>query len=208
MTQLVLHGAANTRAVRIAVVLEELGVPFTRKHVDLSKNEQTSPAFLAVNPNGKVPALVVDGTPMFESLAIFYWLADRFGVEKGLWPKLDDAARCVALSWTTWETATLGKDAIRWIEAGHDRVPKEWHNQALAKAARADMDHDVALLDEQLAGKKFLLGESFSLADTWVAFAIVFFSRIGVDMAPWPNVSRWFQSVTQRPAFAKAQQPW
>jgi glutathione S-transferase len=73
-------------ATRIHWALEELGIPYDKVKVDLAAGDQKKPAYLALNPNGKVPLVVDDGTPIFESLAILIYLGERYGVEKGLFP--------------------------------------------------------------------------------------------------------------------------
>ena len=64
----------------------ELGVPHQSVKLDLSQGDQRKPEFLALNPNGKVPTITVDGAPMFEALAIELWLGHTYGVKSGLWP--------------------------------------------------------------------------------------------------------------------------
>src|SRR5262245_14061355 len=86
---------------RVNWALEELGVPYDYVHLDRSKNEHRAPAYLAINPGGKVPGLVDGGTPYFESLAILLHLAESYGREKGLWPA-EGAPRSEALCWTVW----------------------------------------------------------------------------------------------------------
>ena len=105
---LTFYYAPMTSATRIHWALEELGVPYEKVKLDLAVNDQKKPEYLALNPNGKVPTLVVDGVPMFEALAINLWLGDRFGVEKKLWPAIDDPARPQAMAWSVWAYVTLG----------------------------------------------------------------------------------------------------
>ena len=73
-------------ATRVHWALEELGVPYEKVKMDLAAGDQRKPEYLALNPNGKVPLLVGDGTPIFESLAILLHLGETYGVEKGLFP--------------------------------------------------------------------------------------------------------------------------
>ena len=84
--------APMSTAVRTTWAIEELGVPCERLRVDIQKKETKTPAFLKLNPNGVVPLLVVDGTPIFESTAILIYLGETYGVEKGLYPAPRDAA--------------------------------------------------------------------------------------------------------------------
>src|ERR1700731_1292235 len=88
-------------AARTTWAIEELGVPCERVRVDFQKKETRTPQFLAMNPNGRVPLLVVDGKPIFESTAILLYLAETYGVDKGLYakPGLDRAEQ---LKWIVW----------------------------------------------------------------------------------------------------------
>lgn len=90
---IVFYTATWSSAAPVAYALAELGVPHEQVTLDLEAGDQRKPEFLALNPNGKVPTLVVDGTPMFEGLAIVLWLGDRYGVERGQWPHADAPAR-------------------------------------------------------------------------------------------------------------------
>ncbi len=95
-------------ASAIGYALAELNVPHERVKVDIRTGEQHHPHYLALNPNGKVPTLTVDGAPMFEALAIHLWLGHRFGVERGLWPAGGTPEALQALSWCAWSYVTYG----------------------------------------------------------------------------------------------------
>jgi glutathione S-transferase len=90
------YAAPQSSASPVACALRELAVPHERINLNLAAGDQRKPEYLALNPNGKVPLLVVNGTPMFEAIAIMQWLGDKYGVEKGLWPSADSPARLEA----------------------------------------------------------------------------------------------------------------
>jgi glutathione S-transferase len=185
--------------------LEELGAPYEKVHYELMKGEHKTDAFKKLNPNCKVPTVVIDGTPMFESLAILLYLGERYGVEKKLYPGPTEPARMEALSWATWATVTFGGDIQRFIEASHERIPKERHNAAQAAAARTDIERDVGILEERMATRKFILGESFSLPDIAFGGALRYVSLLGaLDLARYPNVSAYQARLSSRAAFAKS----
>lgn len=96
---IVLYWHPMSSATPVACALAELGVPHRRVKVDIKAGEQRKPEYLALNPNGKVPTLTVDGAPMFEALAIQLWLAEEYGVAKGLWPAAGTPERLQAMSW-------------------------------------------------------------------------------------------------------------
>ena len=95
---LVFHHAPMSTAVVTHWVLEELGVPYEKVKVDLKARDQDKPAFRALNPNGKVPTLVHDDIPIFESAAITLHLGETFGVERKLFPP-PGTERARAMSW-------------------------------------------------------------------------------------------------------------
>jgi glutathione S-transferase len=202
---LVLYYAPETRALNVLWALEELGVPYEKVRLDLSKGEHKTADYKKINPNGKVPALVVDGTPMWETLAILIYLGDRFGVEKKLWPAVTEAARVEALSWSTWSVVTLAADLFRIVFSSHELIPKERHNAAQADAARADVATHLGILEEHIATRAYILGDEFSIADIAVSRTAMFAERIGMDMAKWPHVRAWAAKVRARPALARAE---
>ena len=105
---IVLYWHPMSSASPIASALAELEVAHERVLIDLKAGEQRRPEFLALNPNGAVPTLTVDGAPMFEALAIHLWLGERYGVERGLWPAADTPERLQAMSWCAWSYVTYG----------------------------------------------------------------------------------------------------
>src|SRR5512140_3523039 len=105
---IVFYSAPMSSATPVARALAELEIPHRVVRLNLQALEQKKPEFLALNPNGKVPTLVVDDTPMFEAVAIIQWLGDRFGVQKGLWPAADSSARMTAMAWCTWAYVSYG----------------------------------------------------------------------------------------------------
>lgn len=88
----------QSSASPIAAVLAELDLPHQRIKIDIRRGEQHRPEFKALNPNAKVPTLVVDGAPIFEGLAIQLWLGEQYGVERGLWPAAGTPERLQAMS--------------------------------------------------------------------------------------------------------------
>jgi GST-like protein len=168
--------------------------------VNLARGEQRRPEYLALNPNGKVPLLVVNGTPLFEALAILHWLGDRYGVEKGLWPAADSPARLEALSWTTWGYVTFGYGLSRLMYATSDRVPKEMHNEAVAQAARAELHGLLGLLDTRLSERPYLLGSAFSLADLILACVVNYGKLCGAPVDGHSKLQAWLERVLSRPS--------
>lgn len=198
-----LYAAPMSSATPVLNALAELDVPHEVVQMDLQAGDQRAPDFLALNPNGKVPTLVVDGTPMFETLAIIQWMGDRFGVERGLWPASDDPARLEALSWSTWAYVTFGYTLTRLIYATSERVPEELHHAALAAHAQKEIQELLGLLDARLATRRFLLGDEFTLADLIVACTVTYGSYCGVSTEAHGHVEAWLARFHARPAYQK-----
>ncbi|MFZ6179347.1 glutathione S-transferase family protein [Nannocystis pusilla] len=191
----------NTSASRVHWVLEELGIPYDKVKLDLRAGEQHKPEFLAINPNAKVPALVVDGTPMFESLAIIIYLGDRFGVDKGLWPRVGSGEHAEALAWIVWGSVTLGGTIFRIFHNTSEWFPAETRNALQAESARKEFEGLLKILDQRLQGREYLVGDHFTLVDAANAAALAWaLTFVKVDTAAYPAVAAWIDRTTRRPA--------
>ncbi len=194
---LVFYWHPTSSASPVASALAELEVPHERVLIDIRGGEQRTPEYLAINPNGQVPCLVVDGTPMFEGLAILLWLGGRYGVDRGLWPSYGTSEQLQALSWSSWAYVSYGATINRaWLATmdGPLRDPDQ------AAAALASADAMLGVLDRHLAGRAWALGEAYSLVDLILARVIVYGTYVGAKVDPHPHVQAWLQKVMARPA--------
>lgn len=200
---IVLYWHPMSSASPVACALAELGVPHQRVKVDIKTGEQRKAEYLALNPNGKVPTLTVDGAPMFEALAIQLWLAGQFGVERGLWPAEGAPQRLQAMSWCTWAYVTYGTAVVRLQLAtvGEERLRSEAH----AVAAREALDGLLALLDARLAAQPWMLGDTYSMADLLVASVVGYSVYMGAPVARHAHVQAWLAKVQARPAMRAEQ---
>lgn len=203
MENLVLYAHPMSSATPVILALAELEVPHEFVHVDLAAGDQRKPEFLALNPNGKVPTLVVDGAPMFEALAILQWLGDRFGVERGLWPAAGSRERFEALSWSTWAYVSFAATFQRYFHATGDRVPAAERSDAFAKRAANDLQAYLVLLDARLEDRPYLLGSEFSLLDVIVGGAVTYAEVCGIGLDEHPRVVAWTERFKAREAYKK-----
>ena len=195
-------------ATRCQWALEELGVPYEKHKLDLKAGEQKSPDFLAINPNGKIPALVDGDTRVFESLAIILYLGDRYGVEKGLWPKLGTPDHGDALSWAVWGTTEAMPNVIqRVMHAGSAgfSLPADKKSPFLAEMAAEGWAARMKILDKRLEGREYLAGKGFTLADVATASVVGFAAMMAqLPLDPYKNVGAWAARCQSRPAMGRA----
>lgn len=194
--------APFSSASPVESALAELDVPHEKVVFDLASNEQRKPEFLRLNPNGKVPTLVVDGAPLFEAVAILQWLGDRFGVARKLWPTAESPDRLRALSWSTWSYVSYGSVLNAYIRATSPRVPAELHSAAQAKAADQELQELLGLVDAELATRPYLLGESYSLLDLIVGCVVHYSELCGVSTKAHTRLAPWLERVFERPALS------
>lgn len=191
---------------KVALLLEETELPYEVVPVDTSKGEQHAPAFRAVNPNGKVPAIVdTDGpggaeTRVFDSSAILLYLGEKTGRFMGA-----AADRGELLSWLFFIASGLGPysgQSVHFQRSAPERLPYAINRY------RREAERHYAVLDAHLEGREFIVGDAYSIVDMsgwgWVDRAKFVFLGSEEPLAPFPNVKRWFQAIDARPAAAKA----
>ncbi len=195
-------------ATRCHWALHELGVPFEKVRLHFDKGDHKKPEFLAINPNGKVPALVDGDVKLFESLAILFHLGDRYGVSRGLWPASGTDARSEAYVWSVWAMVEVQTTVFEYIKQGgeHPRLslPRDKQHKDTADRALATWNTCVRMLDERLASREYLLGSTFSLCDVAVASVVGLGPMMaGLDLDS-KRVSDWLARCQGRPALARA----
>jgi glutathione S-transferase len=187
--------------------LEELGLAYEYVRLDRAKSEHRSAEYLAINPNGKIPALVDGEERYFESLAILLRLAERYGATKGLWPAGGNQ-RAEALSWTTWSTTELVPFMLQYIYHGLD-APMSFdppdRSKAAAEYSLANSIWHFDMLENRLRDRQFVMGAAFSLVDIPIAAALGFGIALGVPLGQRPAVRGWLDRCSARPAHARAE---
>ncbi|MDB4979743.1 MAG: Glutathione S-transferase [Myxococcales bacterium] len=189
---------------RVHWALEELGVPYEHVVLDRAKGEHRAPAYLAINPNGKIPGLVDGGQPYFESLAILLHLAEAYGRERGLWPD-GGAPHAEALCWSVWGMTELHPYMMQYLYHGLD-TPVSYKPEQRSRDTAA-YNHGMFLrlldvLDARLEGRDHLLGQ-FSLADIPAASSLMTGLRLGTNVDGRTNVENWLARCRARPALAR-----
>jgi glutathione S-transferase len=190
-------------ATRVHWALEETGVAYEKVLMKLD-GDQKAADYLKLNPNGKVPLLVVDGHAIFESLAQLLYIAETYGVEKGLFPA-PGVERAEAFKWMAWGSVTM-HDAITSIIKNGERYPEDERNEKARVRSVKELTACFAMLDAHLADKEYLVGKSFSLVDCSLAAFVPFGARMGADISALKNVQAWSARCMQRPALARVMQ--
>jgi GST-like protein len=185
--------------LKIALMLEELGLPYETVTVDTLKGDQHAAAFRSINPNGKVPAITDGAVTVFDSTAILLYLAEK----SGRFLPTDPAARGEALSWLMFVATGLGPfsgQAIHFLRVAPE--PKEYP----VKRYSAEIDRHYRLLDARLAGRDWIVGDAISIVDIsawgWARYLPYITGEAGYDA--YPNVKRWYQAIEARPAAQRA----
>ena len=195
-----LYGVPASRAFRSLWMLEELGVPYENIPTHFATGDTHKPEFLAINPNGHIPVLVDDKVTLWESMAINLYLAKRY--DKGLQPKtLED--ECHAIKWSIWAMTEVENFLVT-VLLHRMLLPKEQRDPKQADAAAEKLIKPFAVLDQQLADRKYLLGDTYTVADVNVASVLAMAPAVGVDFSKTPNLKRWLDVCSSRPACTKA----
>ena len=195
-----IYGVSQSRALRSLWAAEETGIDF--EHVQTSFADDTKLAdYLAINPNGRIPALVDGDLVLFESMAINLYLAKTYGGD--LYPA-SQVDRARALQWSFWGMTELEPHLMTTL-INRVMLPEYQRDAAAADAAEAELARPLNVLDRQLSERPYLLGDGFTIADLNVASVLALGRLTGLKLAPYPNVGRWLDTCTSRPALARAQ---
>ena len=199
------YGIKASRAIRVMWLCRELGLDFEHIKVNFADPSTKSPEFLAINPGGKVSAIDDDGFGMYESMAINFYLAKKYG--SPLVPK-DLQSEALILPWSFWVMTEIEKPLLVVLlqrmqftdpnaeKYFRDRNPK---NPELEKSSIEALQKPLATLDAHLAKKAYLLGNEFTLADLNVASVLNWAVRSKLDLSGFPNVQRWLDVCLARP---------
>lgn len=205
MTRLVLHGMGSPNVIKVILMLEELGLDYDLRHVAVFSQEQFDPAFLQLNPLGKVPVLEdpklsQDGKmwPLAESGAILLWLAER----EGKFLPTEQPARAEVIQWLMIQMANVGPmlgQVNHFNIAPADAAPyaKARYHAVAAKLYR--------LLDDRLQDRAWIAGGDYSIADMATQPWAYYMERHGFDPTHYPALVEWRQRIEARPATQRAQ---
>ncbi|HLL27910.1 MAG TPA: glutathione S-transferase N-terminal domain-containing protein [Xanthobacteraceae bacterium] len=185
---------------KVSIALEELGLPYTAHPIDINKNEQFAPAFLAISPNNRIPAIVDrdNNFSLMESGAILLYLAEKTG---RLMPKALEP-RYRVIEWLMWQMGGIGPmlgQVHHFVKYNPGKAPYA-EERYLKEAHRL-----YGVLERRLEGREFVADE-YSIADIAIWPWISRFEWQTIELAKYPNVKRWYVVMANRPAVQKGYQ--
>lgn len=179
---------------KASVMLEEVGLPYNVHKIDITKDEQFTPGFVAINPNSKIPAIVDQdaGITLFESGAILIYLAEKTGKLLSTEPK----SRFQVLQWLMLQMASVGPmfgQLNHFKKFAPEKLP-----YAIARYEKETL-RLYSVLDKQLQDHEFICGD-YSIADVATYPWVSIYEFQGLTLDNHPNLQRWVETVGQRPA--------
>jgi glutathione S-transferase len=191
----------RTNSINVQKVLwccAELGLEYERVDAGLAFGVNDTPEYKAMNPNGLVPTIDEAGFILWESHAIVRYLARKHGTGT-LWPN-DARATADADRWMEWYSTTLWLN-LRPIFHNLVRTPPEKRNLGEVEEARKRLAANFGILDKHLAGRDYLAGQSFTVADIPMGVASYRWFNLPLERPAMANVERWYQRLCARSAF-------
>lgn len=194
---LTIYGIAASRTFRVLWAAEELGLVYEHVAYKFNGPEIRSDGYRAINPNASIPAIVDDGFPLWESLAINLYLARKAGK---LWPG-DVRGEARVYQWTLWGAteveATLGQWAYHTL-----LLPEAERKPQLADEAARKLPPKLDVLEPTLATDAWLAGDAFTIGDLNLAAVLFRAPAFGLDR--WPRIADWHRRCYARPAAQRA----
>jgi GSH-dependent disulfide-bond oxidoreductase len=190
-------GTPNGR--KVSVMLEECGLAYNVHPIDIGKGDQFKPEFVAIDPNSKIPAIVdsdgPDGKPfpLFESGAILIYLSEKTGKFLPAAP----SGKYVALQWLMFQMGGVGPffgQVHHFLRAAKEQVP-----YAIDRYVK-EKDRLYGVLDKRLGEARYLAGDEYTIADIATYPWVARYEWHKTDLSQFPNVKRWFDAISQRPA--------
>jgi len=198
-----LHYWPTPNGKKVTILLEELGTPYKITPLNIGRGDQFTDAFLALNPNNRMPA-IVDHAPkgggapigVFESGAILMYLAEKEG---RFWPQDDVRAKYEVAQWVMWQMANQGPKIG---ERGHfSRVSPKAGDQSYAQRRFNDETHRIyGVMNNRLYDRRYLAGDDYSIADMICFPWSAGWEQQGIDLDEFRHLKRWFEELSERPA--------
>ena len=191
-----------SRSVRVLWLAEEIGLAYRLETVEMFSAEMQRPEFLAVHPQGKVPAIDDDGFILWETSAIFDYLITKYS-DGSLIPPRDTVSGAKAVQWMTFAEGALAV-TMGEIAAHSAYLPDSRRIPALVDRGHEMAPQLIAIVEKALADQSYILGETFTAADIMLAFALNIARHLDFVNESTPNCLTYCQRLEQRPAYLRA----
>ena len=184
---------------KACAVARYLNSPLEFVLVDLARGEHKTPAFLAINPNGRLPVLQDGELILWEANAIMCYLSDRAGA--GLWPH--DASQVEVMRWLSWDMQHFSRPAgtLYFENLIRPAIGMGAPDAAAVAAASATFRHSAAILDVHLRTRRFLLGDKLTVADFAMASTLPYAGDARIPLAEFPAIAAWHARLQALPAW-------
>ena len=200
-----LYSLPTPNGVKVSIALEELGLDYEPHRIDIGKNENADPAFVSLNPNGKIPAIIDPNGPggrplgLFELGAILVYLAEKTG------RLFRPTPRAATGRWNGCSSRWLRSGRCSASSASSISSPAANRGQAPARTLRKESHRLIGVLETRLTGRAWIMGEDYTIADIsligWVRDLVGFYGA--ADLIEWrtfKEVPRWLEAALARPA--------
>lgn len=205
-TRIQYYGLPTPNGVKVSIMLEECGLPYEAHKIDFATNDQKSPEFLSLNPNGKIPAIIDPDGPgraplgLFESGAILLYLAEKTGRFLGT----GAVERWQAIQWLMFQMGGIGP-MFGQLGFFHKFAGKDYEDKRPRDRYAAESKRLLGVMDAALAGRDWFLGDAYSIADIatigWVRGLVGFYEAGAlVGFEEFANVRGWLERSLARPA--------
>jgi glutathione S-transferase len=193
-------GSPASSSGRTHWLLEELQVPYEYRRVNTREGQTRTPEFLAMNPSGNIPFLEDGDIKLFESVAINFYLAEKYG--GSLWMTALPE-RALIYQWSLWAVATL-QPVVLDIMYHSAMLPEPQRDARVVERARASLTRYLQTLETSLDQKQYLVSDTFSVADINAGSAVNIAPAVGFSLDAYPTSKAWLQRLKARPAYQKA----
>lgn len=194
-----LYYAETMNPRKACAVARYLNAPVTFVHVNLGKGEHKRPDYLAINPNGKVPALTDGATTLWESNAIMAYLARAAASD--LWPS--GAGQVEVLRWLSWDTQHFSRHsgALYFEHLIKPHFGLGDPDQEMTTRATSFFRQSAGVLNDHLHGRKYLLGDTLTIADFAVAVTLPYAEGARIPVVDFPEIARWHEQLNELAAW-------
>ena len=194
-----IYGVSGSRAIRSLWAIEETGIEYQHVATHFFNDSKTDD-YLAVNPNGRIPALVDGDLTLFESMAINLYLTKKYA--PALYPD-NEANEARANQWSVWGISEI--EPLQMQIVIQKFFNRDNMDQSIIDEASENLKRPLDVLNTQLANRDYLLGDEFSVADLNVAGVMLLLNMVKFDLSGFPNVQAWTERCYAREALTRAQ---